>query len=128
SGEPYWVAIEVRPIRDEEDQVTRFIGIESDISQRKKAEEERARLSEELQRAAHHAGMAEIATGVLHNIGNVLNSINVSVRYIQDSIQTSGAQRLTKLIETVQDHEEDLLAYLATDPKGQKVWPYLKVL
>jgi hypothetical protein len=29
---------------------------------------------------ARKAGMAEVATGVLHNVGNVLNSINVSVR------------------------------------------------
>ena len=36
------------------------------------------RLDSELIAASRRAGMAEVATGVLHNVGNVLNSVNVS--------------------------------------------------
>jgi PAS domain S-box-containing protein len=38
SGEPYWLAIEVQPLRDDQGIVTGFMAIENDISKRKAAE------------------------------------------------------------------------------------------
>jgi sensor histidine kinase regulating citrate/malate metabolism len=48
-----------------------------EMDQRKKAEAEKEKLYQQLMNASRQAGMADVASSVLHNVGNVLNSINV---------------------------------------------------
>ncbi|WP_218568962.1 ATP-binding protein [Pseudomonas sp. 2FE] len=74
---------------------------------------------------ARQAGMAEIATNVLHNIGNVLNSVNVSADLVADSISKSKVSGLAKAVALVQEHELDLGAYLSSDPRGRLLPAYL---
>lgn len=54
---------------------------------------------QELVRASRHAGMAEVATGVLHNVGNVLTSVNVSLELLRERTQGMPIERLGKLHE-----------------------------
>src|SRR5262249_55545271 len=56
----------------------RVIGITLDITERVAAEERERQLQKQLREASHQSGMAEVATSVLHNVGNVLNSLGVS--------------------------------------------------
>ncbi len=56
------------------------------IRRRKAAQESLRQNTREMLRLSHGAGMAEVATGVLHNIGNALNSINVSTELLGDQI------------------------------------------
>ena len=72
--------------------------------------------------------MAEIATGVLHNVGNVLNSVNVSTSLVAGKIRESRVDNLVALIHLLEQHSGDLPEFLATDPKGQRVLPYLAKL
>jgi two-component system, NtrC family, sensor kinase len=51
----------------------------------------------ELVAASRHAGMAEVATGVLHNVGNVLTSVNVSLELLRERTQKMPIERLVKL-------------------------------
>ena len=46
-------------------------------------------LPRRLRDASREAGMAEVATGVLHNVGNVLDSVNVSATLLQENITKS---------------------------------------
>lgn len=78
----------------------------------------------ELVAAAHKAGMAEIATGVLHNVGNVLNSVNVSTRIISDVVQNSKLGQLEKAAELLNSYEEKL----GQDPKARKLIRYFFAL
>jgi ligand-binding sensor domain-containing protein/signal transduction histidine kinase len=78
----------------------------------------------ELVAAAHKAGMAEIATGVLHNVGNVLNSVNVSTRIISDVVQNSKLGQLEKAAELLHSYEEQL----GQDPKARKLIRYFFAL
>ncbi|MDJ0837732.1 MAG: response regulator [Acidobacteriota bacterium] len=50
----------------------------------------------ELVEQAHRAGMAEIAADVLHNIGNILNSVIVSGELIRNKIEDSKFSRAFK--------------------------------
>ena len=63
--------------------------------------EERTReleqIHKQLMEASRRGGMAEIATNVLHNVGNVLNSVNVSAGLIVESVKKSRASSLTKV-------------------------------
>jgi C4-dicarboxylate-specific signal transduction histidine kinase len=70
-------------------------------------------------------GMAEVATGVLHNVGNVLNSVNVSTSIVEGKIRELRVDKLVAAIEMLQAHERDLAEFLGRDPKGQRVMPYL---
>lgn len=118
-GKPYWVAIEVRPIHDKHGEVTKYIAIESDVTERIQGEKERERLSTELQSAARHAGMAEVATGVLHNVGNVLNSVNVSSNLMMDKLKTSSMSTLTKATEVIVSKKDELGEFLTEDNRGK---------
>jgi two-component system, NtrC family, sensor kinase len=74
------------------------------------------------------AGMAEVATGVLHNVGNVLNSVNVSCSLLQDQIRQSRAGNVAKVAEMLAEPEGGLVRFLAEDPRGQKIPAYLASL
>ena len=58
--------------------------------------EDRETLQEKLISASREAGMAEVATGVLHNVGNVLNSVSVSATVVCDRLRQSEQQDLPK--------------------------------
>jgi two-component system, NtrC family, sensor kinase len=80
-----------------------------------------AEAQQELILASREAGMAEVATGVLHNVGNVLNSVNVSTTLIREKLQRSEISTLGKLRDLLRQHEADMEMFLTTDPKGKVV-------
>lgn len=82
----------------------------------------------ELMAAARQAGMAEIATNVLHNVGNVLNSVNVSAGLMSASVRTSKVQGLQRAVQMINDHAHDLGRFLDIDPKGRMLPGYLDQL
>jgi PAS domain S-box-containing protein len=92
-----------------------------DLTERKQAEHALENLHKELLITSREAGMAEVATGVLHNVGNVLNSVNVSTTLIRERLQRSEVATLARLRVLLQQHEADMTAFLTTDPKGQLV-------
>jgi signal transduction histidine kinase len=91
-------------------------------------ERARAELAETQQRLidlSRKAGMAEIASSVLHNVGNVLNSVNVSITLVSNRIRESRIDKLAAAFDLLQTNSGALDSYLAHDPKGQRVMPYL---
>ena len=74
------------------------------------------------------SGMAEIATGVLHNVGNVLNSVNVSTTIAIGKIREFRVDNLLTAIGMLQQHDDDMAAFLRHDPRGQRLIPYLAKL
>ena len=127
-GEPYWVQIETRPIKNNDGNVCRFIAIEKDISERINGQLERQKLNEQLIDASRIAGMAEVATGVLHNVGNILNSVNVSTNVIRSRLQKSAIANLERLNELISEHESDFADFVTQDDKGKKIPAYVDLL
>jgi predicted ATPase/signal transduction histidine kinase len=74
---------------------------------------------------ARKAGMAEIANNVLHNVGNVLNSVNISAGLVAGKMRESKAQGLDKAVRLVKAHQADLGHFLTQDPKGKLLPGYL---
>ena len=99
-----------------------------DITEQKKAETELRALHQQLLETSRHAGMAEVATGVLHNVGNVLNSVNVSATLVADRIRRSPLATLAQVAGLLSQHQADLGAYLTHDPKGRLVPDYMREL
>ena len=77
---------------------------------------------------SRQSGMAEVATGVLHNVGNVLNSVNVSATIVAGKVKDSHVENLVALVDMLQRNAHDLEGYLRRDPKGQRVISYLSKL
>ena len=74
---------------------------------------------------AHRAGMAEIASGILHNVGNVLNSVKVSSQVLMEKIKSSKVNNLTKVLALVDEHSKDIGTYITSDEKGKMLPEYL---
>lgn len=120
-GRTVWASFSVAVVRDESGRIVQDIGILEDITGRKRAEEELAKTYKNLMDASRMAGMAEVATGVLHNVGNVLNSLNVSANLITTSVRQSKVDSLVKLSAIVNSHLTDLGDFLTNDRKGKLV-------
>jgi ligand-binding sensor domain-containing protein/signal transduction histidine kinase len=86
---------------------------------------ERERMQKQLLDFSRQAGMAEVATNVLHNVGNVLNSVNISAELVTDGIRNSKLSSLGKAVAMIKDHANDLPAFLTSDPKGSHLPVYL---
>ena len=82
----------------------------------------------ELLDTARQAGKAEIATNVLHNVGNVLNSVNISADLVSRQLRHSKAQGLGKAMQLMNEHPGDLGRFLTEDEKGMLLPGYLNQL
>jgi PAS domain S-box-containing protein len=103
-------------------------GVLFDITEQKQAEEELEMLNRRLLESSRHAGMAEVATGVLHNVGNVLNSVNVSSTLICDQVRNSKASRLKDVVLLLNKNADNLGSFIVNDPKGKIIPGYLTTL
>ena len=94
--------------------------------------EERTRELREAERelvdAARMAGMAEIATNVLHNVGNVLNSVNISADLVTRKLNNSRTAGLGKAVRMMNEHADDLGRFITLDEKGKLLPRYFNEL
>ncbi|MBI3418234.1 MAG: PAS domain S-box protein [Verrucomicrobia bacterium] len=116
------------PILNGEREAEFLLGIAEDITERKHSETLLAKAHKELLEVSRQAGMAEVATGVLHNVGNVLNSVNVSATLVADNVRKSRSASLAKVVALLREHESDLGAFITTDIKGKQIPAFLATL
>ena len=55
----------------------------------------------QLVEASRRAGMSDVATSVLHNVGNVLNSVNVSATLVEERVAAFKAKRIGQVAELI---------------------------
>jgi signal transduction histidine kinase len=77
---------------------------------------------------ARAAGMSEIATGVLHNVGNVLNSVNVSATLVAQKARGGAPEDFKKVVELLRPSADDLAGFIQRDPRGKHLYPLLDSL
>ena len=103
-------------------------GTLEDVTVRKRAERELDALHSQLVLASRQAGMAEVATGVLHNVGNVLTSVNLIVHDVQDRLKTTRLTHLRRVVEVMQREGPRLGEFLMNDPGGKQLPDFLAKL
>jgi PAS domain S-box-containing protein len=106
----------------------RLVGIIIDITERVVAEQRERTLQKQLREASHQSGMAEVATGVLHNVGNVLNSLGVAASTVQARLKASQYDRVERVAAMLDAHRDALGDFFATDERGKHLPQYLSAL
>jgi len=79
---------------------------------------------DELVEKAHKAGMADIASGVLHNVGNILNSVNTSATVIEDTVRQSKVEGLSQANMLLRENIDRIEEFIAKNPKGKQLLKY----
>ena len=97
----------------------------SEIEERQKAQQETERLHAKLLNTSRKAGMAEVASNVLHNVGNILNSVNVSSSVLMETIRSLRTDQLGRLAGMMRDNAEQLPVFLTEDERGRLVPEYI---
>jgi two-component system, NtrC family, sensor kinase len=102
--------------------------LQNEIEERQRMELEVERVHRQLVDASRQAGQAEVASSVLHNVGNVLNSLNISTSVISDRLRELGLDKLTKAARLLEDHSVDPVRFLGENEKGRLLPRYLAEL
>ncbi len=127
-GTVTWALTTKLPLCDTAGVIIGTFGISRDVTEARRTEAALEKARRELLDATRIAGMAEVATGVLHNVGNVLNSINVSLTIVDEGLRNSRVGNLAKINELLTGHREDLATFLTDDTKGRQIPTYLDTL
>ncbi len=117
--------VSIHPVFDENGKPLGLTLFGRDVTERKEAEAKLSEMHRTLLDVSRQAGMAEVATGLLHNVGNTLNSVNVSANLVTERIRASRVGGLARATELLREHSEELSTFLSTDPRGRQLPSYL---
>lgn len=106
----------------------RTLELSDQIAAKDKAHKDLQQAQQKLIELSRLSGMAEVATGVLHNVGNALNSINVSATLIAERMNALRIDQLRDATAMLAEKNGQLAEFLVSDPRGQRVIPYLAKL
>jgi signal transduction histidine kinase len=95
--------------------------LEQALETRRAAEERAAAMRGQLVEVSRKAGAAEVASNVLHNVGNVLNSANMSSNVLLDTLRAGQLGGLARLAELLRRHADDLPGFFADDPRARRI-------
>jgi PAS domain S-box-containing protein len=115
-------------VRDAQNQPLYLIAQMEDISDRKRSEAELESAHRRLMDLSRQAGMAEVATSVLHNVGNVLNSVNISATVVIDGLRNSQRSNLGKVAEMLEENSANIGDFITNDAKGKRLPVFIRQL
>jgi NO-binding membrane sensor protein with MHYT domain len=110
---------------DAHGQLERVLGVSWDVTEQVQQEERRLELQMQLRDVSRRAGMAEVATGVLHNVGNVLNSLGVSATLVLAGLRDSRVGNVRRVAQLLSEQGDRVGNFLENDPRGREVRGYL---
>lgn len=106
----------------------RTLALEAEVERRKQAQARLAEVNRQVSETARLAGMAEVANGVLHNVGNVLNSINVSTSIIADGMKKVCLADFPPAVALLVKNRDNVGPWLTQDTQGRKWIPFMEIL
>ncbi|MBN2312985.1 MAG: PAS domain S-box protein [Sedimentisphaerales bacterium] len=118
-GSAFFAETSLKLVKQEKQEY--IIAIARDITERKRAEAKLKAAQDKLLETAREVGMAEVATGVLHNVGNVLNSVNVTAGSLKTRIRKSKISYLNDVVQLVEEHKDDLGQFMTQADQGKKL-------
>jgi NO-binding membrane sensor protein with MHYT domain/nitrogen-specific signal transduction histidine kinase len=118
----------VRIFCDESGEPVRALGVSWDVTDEVQQQERQRQLQLQLREASREAGKAEVATGVLHSVGNVLNSLSVSASMVKSKLHESRVANVQRIASMLEEQGDRLADYFASDAKARQIPPYLAQL
>ncbi|HPM75820.1 MAG TPA: 7TM diverse intracellular signaling domain-containing protein [bacterium] len=88
----YYDTIRV-PIFDSEDRLIGLLGVSRDITERKKSEEDKRRLEEQLMQSQKMEAIGRLAGGVAHDFNNILTGITGYAEMVMSELEGNGSIR-----------------------------------
>jgi len=85
-------------------------------------------LQAQLRGKSREAGEIMVATGILHNLGNILSGVTASSTVIKDMLRGSRTPTLHKIVQLLHEHANDLPGFIANDSRGQALPALLEKL
>ena len=128
NGELYWESALIAPILDPDGRTSHYLAIKEDITEQKLAAAKLAETQRQLLTTSRLAGMAEVAADIIHSVGNVLNSVNVSAGLLAEKTRKSQVRQLGEVVALLDRHANDLGSFITDNPKGRLLPGYLKRL
>jgi signal transduction histidine kinase len=125
SGNPVHLEAHARIFCDDAGTPIRILGVSWDVTNEVLQEERKRELQSQLRDASRDAGMAEVATGVLHSVGNVLNSLGVSASLLQSRLRDSRVGNVQRIASLLSSQGDDVGRFLESDERGRQMPGYL---
>jgi len=120
-GEEIPVIFSSSLMSDADGDISGYVCVARDITERIKTDQELAEANKQIVDTAHKAGMADIATGILHNLGNVMNSVNSSTEKITQIVRASKVTSLVNANQLLKEHIDHIGEFLSSDDRGRKL-------
>ncbi len=127
NGENTWVFSSKLPLRNESGEIIGTFGVSRDITEQKKTELKLKETHQQLVDASRRAGMAEIATNVIHNVGNVLTSVQVAVAHSDEICGQLPYEKIDRVADLIEQHANDD-GFFRDGERGSHVPEYLRAL
>lgn len=102
--------------------------LEAEIAERERQTDREEKTHKEMLAVSRQAGMSEVATAVLHNVGNVLNSVNISASLVADHVADFKVENISRVASLMREQGAELGNYIMNDPKGRQLPDYLSKL
>jgi signal transduction histidine kinase len=99
--------------------------VAQDETNRIESERKMSEINDELVKASSKAAKVELADGVLHNVGNIVNSINVSTNSIKKQVEQLSVSKLDRVCQLISEHESDFGDFVQSNAQGQKIPSYI---
>ena len=120
NGERVWIAWTNRIVFDEQGKVKEILSVGSDITARKRAEEERDALQAQLIQSQKLESIGTLASGVAHEINNPIMGIQGYAQMIQDNVDPQStaaeyAEGIVKASQRVTTIVKNLLSFARVD-------------
>ena len=116
-----YVSVSGRPLGNDDGNWRGGVSVFHDMTEQVKTQEALAQ--------AFAQGRLEIVDTILHNIGNAINSVVVGIDTIDHQLTSDRLiPRFTALAQTIKEHQDNLSDYIANDPQGQKIAPFILTL
>ena len=128
AGKWIYLQANARIYCDDRREPVRALGVSWDVTDDVLQEERQRELHAQLRDASRAAGMAEIATGVLHNVGNVLNSLGVSVSLVRSQLRGSRVGDVQRVASLLLEQGDEVMTFLVKDERGKLALNYLSQL
>lgn len=82
NGELYWEAASISPIRSAEGEITHFVAVKEDITERKRLEAEVSDRNRELAESKVLAALGRMASMIAHDLRNPLSSVKMTLQIL----------------------------------------------